>query len=855
VRDRMAATPADFILHTGDMIYDSGAAADFNPKFFTPYANLVRRLVFWPCPGNHDWETASGQPWRDAFYTPANNPAHSENYYSFDYGNAHVVVINSNDSTSPGSAQYNFLDADLAASSATWKFVAFHHTIYSNSSHGSNTGIRNNLVPLFDRRGVDIVLMGHDHDYERTKPLRANQIVAPGAGTVYVTTGGGGRDLYGAGQSSFTAYSESTHHFTRVAINGSTLALDMIRTDGVVRDSLTLVKGATTTTVAVTTTTHASTTTTTHAPTTTTTPVSTTTTTHVSTTTTTHVSTTTTTPVSTTTTTTHHVTTTTHATTTSMASSTSTSVAVTTTTSASTTTTTLALPDGFALSPVADTYIEGRGEVSWDHGAADHLDVDASPAGVTYLKFDLSAVTGSITGAVLRLHATNPASDGGTIYRVLDSSWIEGTGTATDGTSADGPGLKWMDVDTNHDGVLDESDSSPFAPNPSQMVTSIGPVARGNSYDIDVTAAFDGGPTVYTLAIMSTSSDGATYASREHVNEETHPVLLVSVAPTTSPACGNGVRESDEQCDGEDDDACPGACQTDCTCPSYKCLADAGPLTRLTGAYNRRYRNLNLAPDSKLDARSATFIAGPSNRYPVTLRGDAHICFAGGTVAGQYDRNAGWQKMHELNNAGIAFRNADLTIDGLRIDNVTDGIRPEGHGNFTVQGVWLSYIRDDCIENDHLLGGLVDDSLFDGCYVAFSARPSGRIVGDGRDNVWTIQNSLVRLAPMPGPRKGAASDLGNGSFFKWHLWKDSVHSRSPKIALHNNIFLAEKVSQDGADRMGLPPDKVESCSDNVMVWLGGGDYPAQLPDCFTVTTDRSVWDDAVAAWKLRHPSR
>src|SRR6185503_15453317 len=138
------------------------------------YQDLVRRLVFWPCLGNHDWSTASGQPWRDAFVTPANNAAGSENYYSFDFGNAHFTVLNSNQSTSPGSAQHDFLEEDLAATSQRWKFVVFHHPVYSSSQHGSDTTIRSNLTPLFDAYGVDVVFMGHDHDYERTKPLVGN---------------------------------------------------------------------------------------------------------------------------------------------------------------------------------------------------------------------------------------------------------------------------------------------------------------------------------------------------------------------------------------------------------------------------------------------------------------------------------------------------------------------------------------------------------------------------------------------------------------------------------------------------------------------------------------------------------
>jgi cysteine-rich repeat protein len=244
VRDRLLATPADFIVHTGDMIYDAGAAADFDPKFFAPYRDLLRRMVLWPCRGNHDVETANGAPWRDAFWTPANNPAGSEDYYSFDYGNAHFVVLDSNADTAPGGAQHEFLQQDLAASQARWKLVAFHHPIYSSSRHGSALTLRADLRPLFDGYRVDVVFMGHDHDYERTKPLRGDRIVAPGFGTVYVTTGGGGKSLYQSGASDFTAYAESVNHFTHVAIDGDTLDLQMIRADGSVGDTMRLEKAS-----------------------------------------------------------------------------------------------------------------------------------------------------------------------------------------------------------------------------------------------------------------------------------------------------------------------------------------------------------------------------------------------------------------------------------------------------------------------------------------------------------------------------------------------------------------------------------------------------------------------------------
>jgi predicted phosphodiesterase len=246
VRDRMLASPADFVLSTGDMVYEDGAADDFDAAFFVPYRDLIRRLVFWPVLGNHDFHTAKGQPWRDAFYTPANNPAHSENYYAFDFGNAHVVVLDSNDDTAPGSPQYAFADHELDTSAARWKFVAFHHAIYSTGKkHGSDLRGRKNLARLFDLHHVDVVFNGHNHVYERTKPLRGDTVVEPGEGTVYVTTGGGGKDLQGLGPPApFTAYAEVAYHFTRVAVDGDTLRLEMVRADGTTPDAMTLTKGA-----------------------------------------------------------------------------------------------------------------------------------------------------------------------------------------------------------------------------------------------------------------------------------------------------------------------------------------------------------------------------------------------------------------------------------------------------------------------------------------------------------------------------------------------------------------------------------------------------------------------------------
>ena len=289
----------------------------------------------------------------------------------------------------------------------------------------------------------------------------------------------------------------------------------------------------------------------------------------------------------------------------------------------------------------------------------------------------------------------------------------------------------------------------------------------------------------------------------------------------------------------------------------FGCLTQAGPLVTLTGISSNAYLNWSLAAATRIDVRTASFLASPSNRYPVNLKGNAGVCVGGGVVLGQYDRTLTWAQMHyDNNNAAVAFDDASLTVDGMRIDDVTDGIRPQSGDDFVIRGTRMSYVRDDCVENDHMLAGLVDDSLLDGCYVAFSSRPSQSIIDSGYDGhakLWTIRNTLVRLQPMPGPNGPSADGLGHGGFFKWHNWDNPATSLSPKLALYNNVFMAERAGDINADRMGIPPGQLQDCANNVVVWLGAGPFPATLPACFTVTTDRGVWDRAVADWERRHP--
>ncbi len=243
-----------------------------------------------------------------------------------------------------------------------------------------------------------------------------------------------------------------------------------------------------------------------------------------------------------------------------------------------------------------------------------------------------------------------------------------------------------------------------------------------------------------------------------------------------------------------------------------------------------------------IDARSATW-DGEVN-YPILVDGGRSACLSGGTVTGTWPDDTSWSDMHDV--AALRLSNADSIIEDVRLRGYGDAIRVvDGAEGFLVRRANLSYMRDDCIENDYAWGGTVQDSLLDGCYNAFSSRRYDGMhrTRDGSGERWLIRDSLVRLQPMPRVYKNRGRVPGHAGFFKWD-------EQAPQLQLVNNVFRAD---QD-ANTVGLdvPLDKLGACRNNIMVWLGEGPYPGTLPSCFTLTRDRSVWDRAVARWKAAH---
>ena len=200
----------DFVMHTGDMLSE-GLEEMADEEYFRPYAPLLARTPFFLTLGNHDYgrdlKTAAGKGFLKANYTPYHStpltglPPH---YYFFDVAHARFFVLDTNaffgarfaPALTPESKQYKWLQHFLSKSAdKTWKFVVLHEPLYSTGAHGTLEEEVKALEPLLQKYKVDLVLQGHDHNYERTLPVK-DGLPDQAGGITYITLGGGGSPLY-----------------------------------------------------------------------------------------------------------------------------------------------------------------------------------------------------------------------------------------------------------------------------------------------------------------------------------------------------------------------------------------------------------------------------------------------------------------------------------------------------------------------------------------------------------------------------------------------------------------------------------------------------------------------------------
>ena len=219
----------DFILHTGDCVSNGAAYDQWGPQFFEPLADVIDHVPMLIARGNHEGRAENVLRLFDM--------PEGRTWYSFDYGPVHVVVLDYGKEDEQVRA---WLEKDLAASKAPWKIAAYHVPTFNFGGHKSDAA-RTTFLPLFEKYGVDFVLVGHSHMYERFVPLR--RAGDPGAKPItFITTGGGGAPLYDVTEHPLLAKTAKVLHYCLFTADAKTLRIQTFTTDGKVLDALTISK-------------------------------------------------------------------------------------------------------------------------------------------------------------------------------------------------------------------------------------------------------------------------------------------------------------------------------------------------------------------------------------------------------------------------------------------------------------------------------------------------------------------------------------------------------------------------------------------------------------------------------------
>lgn len=284
----------DLCLMLGDNAYNSGTDSEYQAAVFNMYPTMLRKMPLWSCLGNHDANNGSTSstavfPYFDMFTFPTAGEcggvaSGTERYFSFDYGNIHIINLDSQtssratiESTGSDGAMAAWLRNDLAGITATWIIAIFHHPPYSKGSHDSDVEsqlvqMRERFTPILEAGGVDLVLTGHSHSYERSffidghtglsSTFNASHKKQPGNGrpagdgayikpltgprdhfgAVYTLTGSAGSADGGTLNHPAMFVSYNTLGSFNLDINGNTLNATYIESDGDLADTFTIIK-------------------------------------------------------------------------------------------------------------------------------------------------------------------------------------------------------------------------------------------------------------------------------------------------------------------------------------------------------------------------------------------------------------------------------------------------------------------------------------------------------------------------------------------------------------------------------------------------------------------------------------
>lgn len=232
---QMALESVSLVLANGDLAYDLATYSSVEANYYGVYKSMMVQIPFFGSMGNHEYLTGSGSPTLAGRVAPASgvSAADQGRYYSFDWANVHFVVLDSNqplvDAISGAGQMLSWLDSDLQATRKFWRVVLFHHPGYATGVHQAEPPagqVRAYIVPILEKHGVQLVLNGHEHTYQRTYELLGGQVVAPNSGgIVYITSGGGGATPYWTAPNQLISQSIGVNNYVRSEVSGGTMLL------------------------------------------------------------------------------------------------------------------------------------------------------------------------------------------------------------------------------------------------------------------------------------------------------------------------------------------------------------------------------------------------------------------------------------------------------------------------------------------------------------------------------------------------------------------------------------------------------------------------------------------------------
>jgi 3',5'-cyclic AMP phosphodiesterase CpdA len=216
------STPYDVLLLLGDNVYPAGDPAKLPDTVFVPFSKVLDSgAQLLAILGNHDVKTHHADAQMRALGMPGR-------WWAREFGDVLIVGLDSNEPDDP--EQRAFLEQTLRGTDAKWRIVALHHPPYSAGYQGSSKHVRDVFAPIFEKYHVQLVLSGHEHDYQRSKPIDGVTYVVSGAAAGTRRTG----------EDDFTAVSFSWHHFLDIAVFEDRLVLRAVNQDLRVADEATL---------------------------------------------------------------------------------------------------------------------------------------------------------------------------------------------------------------------------------------------------------------------------------------------------------------------------------------------------------------------------------------------------------------------------------------------------------------------------------------------------------------------------------------------------------------------------------------------------------------------------------------